>query len=124
MLPPRRDEPDNDEEEQRYASDQEDVGDNADEEDEDDDEEPRLKYTRLTKSLGGVYRNGDAVSTTLVFGERMVWESLHFFGNCGTDVPAEARYLELTTEISSVFPFPPPDSLCSPPTEDLRLIVL
>ena len=39
---------------------------------EEDDEEPRLKYTRLTKSLGGVYRNGDAVSTSVVFGDRMV----------------------------------------------------
>ena len=42
------------------------------EEDEEDDEEPRLKYTRLTKSLGGVYRNGDAVSASVVFGDRMV----------------------------------------------------
>lgn len=42
------------------------------EEEEEDDEEPRLKYTRLTKSLGSVYRNGDAVSCSLVFGERMV----------------------------------------------------
>jgi len=42
------------------------------EEEEEEDEEPRLKYTRLTRSLGGVYRNGDAVSTSLVFGERMV----------------------------------------------------
>ncbi|KAA8910936.1 hypothetical protein FN846DRAFT_937589 [Sphaerosporella brunnea] len=38
---------------------------------EEDDEEPRLKYTRLTKSLAGVYRNGDAVSTSVVFGDRM-----------------------------------------------------
>jgi hypothetical protein len=42
------------------------------EEQEEEDEEPRLKYTRLTRSLGGVYRNGDAVSTSMVFGERMV----------------------------------------------------
>ncbi len=44
-------------------------------EDEDEDEEPRLKYTRLTRALGPVYRNGDAVSATLVFGERMVCSS-------------------------------------------------
>ncbi|KAA8910935.1 hypothetical protein FN846DRAFT_1027151 [Sphaerosporella brunnea] len=31
---------------------------------EEDDEEPRLKYTRLTKSLAGVYRNGDAAIGT------------------------------------------------------------
>lgn len=42
--------------------------------DTDDDEEPRLKYIRLTKSLSSVYRNGDAVSATLAFGERMVRE--------------------------------------------------
>lgn len=49
-------------------------------EDESDDEEPRLKYTRLTKSLGSVHRNGDAVSATLVFGERMVSELLKLSG--------------------------------------------
>jgi hypothetical protein len=49
----------------------EDEGEDDDEEEEDD-EEPRLKYTRLTKSLAGVYRNGDAVSTSVVFDDRMV----------------------------------------------------
>jgi hypothetical protein len=47
-------------------------------EEEEEDEEPRLKYTRLTRSLGGVYRNGDAVSASLVFGERMVWVLLAY----------------------------------------------
>jgi hypothetical protein len=47
-------------------------GENKEDKDEEDDEEPRLKYTRLTKSLAGVYRNGDAVSTSVVFGDRMV----------------------------------------------------
>jgi len=47
-----------------------DEGDEGDEDDEDD--EPKLKYTRLTKSLGGVYRNGDAVSCTWVGGDKMV----------------------------------------------------
>lgn len=42
------------------------------EEDDEEEEEPRLKYTRLTRSLGGVYRNGDAVASSSVFGERMV----------------------------------------------------
>ena len=43
--------------------------------DDDDDvgaEEPRLKYVRLTERLGGVYRNGDATSTFLVSGDKMV----------------------------------------------------
>jgi len=51
------------------------------EEEEEEDEEPRLKYTRLTRPLGGVYRNGDAVSTSLVFGERMVCMILAMFPN-------------------------------------------
>ena len=48
------------------------------EEDEDADEEPKLKYNRLTSSLGPIYRNGDATSTFLVAGDKMVWiESKH-----------------------------------------------
>ncbi|KAI5790592.1 hypothetical protein DFH27DRAFT_570591 [Peziza echinospora] len=47
-------------------------GDDDDEDDDDDDDEPKLKYTRLTKSLGGVYRNGDAVSCTWVGGDKMI----------------------------------------------------
>lgn len=44
-----------------------------DEDDEDDeDEEPRLKYARLTQSLSGLYRNGDATSAFLVGGDKMV----------------------------------------------------
>lgn len=43
-----------------------------DQESDDEEEEPRLKYTRLTRNLGGVYRNGDAVSASVVFGERMI----------------------------------------------------
>lgn len=42
-----------------------------DEEDEEDDE-PKLKYARLTGHLGPVYRNGDATSTFLVAGDKMV----------------------------------------------------
>lgn len=43
-----------------------------DEEEDDEDEEPKLKYTRLTSSLAPVYRNGDATSTFLVAGDKMV----------------------------------------------------
>ena len=42
------------------------------EEDDDADEEPKLKYSRLTSSLGPVYRNGDATSSFLVAGDKMV----------------------------------------------------
>lgn len=38
----------------------------------DEDEEPRLKYAYLTKHLGSVYRNGDATSSFLVAGDKMV----------------------------------------------------
>jgi hypothetical protein len=44
-----------------------------DEDEEDADEEPKLKYSRLTSSLLPVYRNGDATSTFMVAGDKMVW---------------------------------------------------
>lgn len=47
--------------------------DDDEEEDDDADEEPKLKYSRLTSSLGPVYRNGDATSSFLVAGDKMVW---------------------------------------------------
>jgi hypothetical protein len=72
--PPETTEHDRDDEEEEtertHSSDE--AEDDGDSEEEEDDEEPRLKYTRLTKSLAGVYRNGDAVSTSVVFGDRMV----------------------------------------------------
>lgn len=46
--------------------------DGEDEEGDDDDEEPRLKYARVTSSLGSLYRNGDATSTFLAAGDKMV----------------------------------------------------
>lgn len=68
--------------EDNNADDGGDDGDDNDDDD-DDDDEPRLKYTRLTKSLGSVYRNGDAVSCNLVFGDRMVRQLL----TCGPCSP-------------------------------------
>lgn len=41
-------------------------------EEEEEDEEPKLKYARLTSSLGPVYRNGDATSAFMVAGDKMV----------------------------------------------------
>ena len=62
-----------------HNSDKEDHDDEDDDEDEDedseedeDDEEPRLKYAYLTKHLGSVYRNGDATSSFLTAGDKMV----------------------------------------------------
>lgn len=43
----------------------------ADEEEEEE-EEPRLEYASMTKRLTPVYRNGDATSTFLVAGDKMV----------------------------------------------------
>jgi hypothetical protein len=53
---------------------EEDDGDEDDDEDEDDedDDEPQLKYARLTRHLGSLYRNGDATSTFLVAGDKMI----------------------------------------------------
>ena len=45
---------------------------------EEEDEEPRLKYASLTKHLKSVYRNGDATSTFLVAGDKMVREMVSF----------------------------------------------
>ena len=58
-------------------NDQDDGDDDDEDEDEDseedeDDEEPRLKYAYLTKHLGSVYRNGDATSSFLTAGDKMV----------------------------------------------------
>jgi hypothetical protein len=65
------------EEEEEEEDDDGDEGEDDDEEGEEDeeddeDEEPQLKYARLTKHLGSVYRNGDATSAFLVAGDKMV----------------------------------------------------
>lgn len=44
----------------------------AEETEDDEDDEPKLKYARMTSHLGAVYRNGDATSTFLVAGDKMV----------------------------------------------------
>jgi hypothetical protein len=46
--------------------------DEEEEDDEDEDEEPRLKYLSLTKNLASLYRGGDATSSCLVGGDKMV----------------------------------------------------
>lgn len=44
----------------------------SDDEDDEAEEEPKLKYSRLTRDLGPVYRNGDATATFMVAGDKMV----------------------------------------------------
>ena len=43
-----------------------------DAEDAEEEDEPKLKYGRLTGHLGSLYRNGDATSSFLVAGDKMV----------------------------------------------------
>ena len=53
----------------------EDDGDDEEEEEDDEDEEeeePKLKYSRLTTSLGGAYRSGDSTSSFVLSGDKMV----------------------------------------------------
>lgn len=57
------------------SSDDEGDDEEVEDEEESDDEEPRLKYAYLTKHLGSVYRNGDATSSFLVAGDKMVCSS-------------------------------------------------
>ena len=49
-------------------------------EEEEEEDEPKLKYMTLTKSLGPIYRNGDATSAFLVAGDKMVWGMIAQFG--------------------------------------------
>jgi hypothetical protein len=46
--------------------------DETEEEEDGEEDEPKLKYARLTSHLGPLYRNGDATSTFLVAGDKMV----------------------------------------------------
>jgi hypothetical protein len=55
---------------EQNEEDQED--DEEDEDEDEEDEEPRLKYASLTKNLSLLYRNGDASSSFLAGGDKMV----------------------------------------------------
>lgn len=57
--------------EEEEDDDEEDDADDDDDDDEVDEEEPILKYARVTERLGGVYRAGDATSSSLVLGDKM-----------------------------------------------------
>ena len=62
------------------------------EEEEEEDEEPRLKYASLTKHLKAVYKNGDATSTSLVAGDKMVSFAQHFRDVSNTNVVPDRRH--------------------------------
>lgn len=70
MPTDERDSHDDDENEDEAEDDEDDE---SEEEEDDEDEEPRLKYAYLTKHLGSVYRNGDATSSFITAGDKMVW---------------------------------------------------
>lgn len=62
----------------RMQAGQENQSSEGEEEEEEEDEEPRLKYASLTKHLKPVYRNGDATSSFLVGGDKMVCGEFRF----------------------------------------------
>ncbi|OJJ76123.1 hypothetical protein ASPBRDRAFT_51785 [Aspergillus brasiliensis CBS 101740] len=84
----------------------------AEEESDEEDEEPRLKYSYLTKHLGAVYRNGDATSSFLATGDKMVIGTHN--GNIHVLSVPQMRSLRVYHAHSasitsiSVSPFPPP----------------
>ena len=69
---PRNEEADDASDEAEDDEDDEEEEEESEEDEEEEDEEPQLKYARLTQHLGGLYRNGDATSTFLVAGDKMV----------------------------------------------------
>ena len=77
-MAPAAEESGNEEDVDREGSELEPNGASAQESDQEEDdeeeeeEEPRLEYLSMTKKLTPVYRNGDATSTFLVAGDKMV----------------------------------------------------
>ncbi|KAJ9145494.1 Vacuolar assembly protein [Pleurostoma richardsiae] len=106
----RDDEGDDDAENEEEEDDGDD--DDDEDEDEDEDEEPRLKYARLTSHLGSVYRNGDATSTFLVAGDKMIIGTHN--GNIHVVQLPIFQALRVyhahsaTVTSVSIFPYPPP----------------
>lgn len=66
----------------------------VDDDEEEEEEEPRLEYTSMTKKLTAVYRNGDATSTFLVAGDKMVSSIRRIEGS----IVAPSQQAESTTD--------------------------
>jgi len=62
------------------------------EEDEGEDDEPKLKYTRLTGNLASVYRGGDATSSSMVAGDKMVRDATSSFTVAGDKLVRVVNY--------------------------------
>ncbi|OQD85850.1 hypothetical protein PENANT_c009G03206 [Penicillium antarcticum] len=85
------------------SSNEEENEENEEDESDDEDEEPRLKYAYLTKHLGSVYRNGDATSSFLVAGDKMI------VGTHNGNVSLRVYHAHSASVTSiSISPFPPP----------------
>lgn len=86
------------------------------EDDEDDEEEeetePKLKYSRLTGSLGPAYRNGDATSSSLVAGDKLILGThngnIHVFSIPTFQSLRTYKAHSASITAVSASPFPPP----------------
>ncbi|KAF8468805.1 hypothetical protein BDZ91DRAFT_678985 [Kalaharituber pfeilii] len=91
-----------------------------DDDEDDEDDEPKLKYTRLTKSLGGVYRNGDAVSSTWVGGDKLIVGThngnIHILSLPSLHPLRTYKAHSASITSISVSPPPPPPPYSSPST--------
>ncbi|PGH18907.1 hypothetical protein AJ80_04326 [Polytolypa hystricis UAMH7299] len=83
-----------------------------DEEDDEDEEEPRFKYASLTKSINSVYRNGDATSSVLAAGDKMIAGThngnIHVLSVPSFDVLRVYHAHSASVTSISISPFPPP----------------
>ncbi|KAI7458237.1 WD domain-containing protein [Hortaea werneckii] len=86
----------------------------ADDEEEEEDDEPKMKYTQLTGSLSGIYRNGDSTSAFTVAGDKMVVGThsgnTHVLGLPGLQLIRSYRAHSATITSVSISPTPPPPS--------------
>ncbi|KAH8692668.1 putative vacuolar assembly protein [Talaromyces proteolyticus] len=89
-------------------------GDEDEEEDDDDeeDEEPRLKYAYLTKHIPSLYRGGDATSTFLAGGDKMIVGThngnIHILSLPTFKTLRVYTAHSATVTSASTSPFPPP----------------
>jgi len=110
QLPPPAIAPDTDKPPRNDA----DVEEEEEDEEDEEDEEPKLKSTKLTGSLTGVYRNGDSSSAFTVAGDKMVVGTYN--GNVHVFALPDLRILRtynarsVTITSVSVSPIPPPPS--------------
>ena len=91
---------DDENEEDDEDEDDEDEEEDDDDDGDDEDDEPTLKYARLTPHLSAVYRNGDATSSFLVAGDKMI-AATHDGNIVSTDVAAELMTTRLTHSLYS-----------------------